>query len=248
LKASVYAVEAEVEATHWWFAGRKTLFKKIIQDAGIAVHAPVLDVGTGTGSNLRMLKTMGFTDVSGVDQSDDAIRFCAEKDLGVVKKGDVCALPFRDNHFQLVLATDIIEHVEEMPALKEIFRVLAPDGTALFTVPAFQMLWGLQDELSHHKRRYTKAQIERGIKNTGFKIFDSFYFNYLLFPPIWAMRQMIRLLDIKLESENQINTPWINRVLTALFRFDVLTAPCLKPPFGVSILVVARKQEADEKN
>lgn len=248
MKASVYAVEAEVEETHWWFAGRKTLFKKIIQDAGIAVHASVLDVGTGTGSNLRLLKTMGFTDVTGVDQSDDAIRFCAEKGLGVVKKGDVGDLPFKDNHFQLVLATDIIEHVEEMPALKELFRVLSPDGTALFTVPAFQMLWGLQDELSHHKRRYTKRQFERAIKNAGFKVVDSFYFNYLLFPPIWAMRQVIRLLNIKLESENQINTPWINRVLTALFHFDVWTAPRLKPPFGVSILVVARKQEANEKN
>ena len=231
-----------MEETHWWFAGRKTLFKKIIQDAGIAVNASVLDVGTGTGSNLRLLKTMGFSDVTGVDQSEDAIRLCAEKGLGVVKKGDVGDLPFKGNHFQLVLATDIIEHVEEAPALKELFRVLAPDGTALFTVPAFQMLWGLQDELSHHKRRYTKPQVERAIKNAGFKIFDSFYFNYLLFPPIWAMRQMIRLLNIKLESENQINTPWINRVLTALFRFDVLTAPRLKPPFGVSILVVARKQ------
>ncbi len=241
MKASVYAVEAEVEETHWWFAGRKTLFKKIIQDAGIATQESVLDVGTGTGSNLRLLKTMGFSDVTGVDKSEDAIRFCAEKGLGVVKKGDVGDLPFRDNHFQLVLATDIIEHVEEMPALKELFRTLAPDGTALFTVPAFQMLWGLQDELSHHKRRYTKRQIERGIKSAGFTIVDSFYFNYLLFPPIWVARQMIRLLNIKLESENQINTPWINRALTALFHFDVLTAPRLKPPFGVSILVVARK-------
>ena len=248
MKTSVYEVEARVEETHWWFSGRKTLFRKIIQDAGIATHESVLDVGTGTGSNLRLLKTMGFTDVTGVDPSEDAIRFCAEKGLGEVKKGDVCDLPFKDNHFKLVLATDLIEHVEEAPALKELFRVLIPDGTALFTVPAFQMLWGLQDKLSHHKRRYTKRQIERAVKNAGFKIADSYYFNYLLFPPIWVARQLIRRLDIKLESENQINTPWINKALTALFRFDVSTAPRLKPPFGVSILVVARKQGTGDKN
>lgn len=186
---------------------------------------------------------MGFGDVTGVDKSEDAIRFCAEKGLGEVKQADVGDLPFASDHFQLVLATDIIEHVEEAPALKEIFRVLAPGGTAVFTVPAFQMLWGLQDELSHHKRRYTKRQIELAIKSAGFRIINRFYFNYLLFPPIWAARQVIRLLNIKLESENQINTPWINRMLTALFHFDVWTAPRLKPPFGVSIMVVAQKQE-----
>lgn len=248
MKASVYAVEAEVEETHWWFAGRKTLFRKVIQDTGTATHAPVLDVGTGTGSNLRLLKKMGFLNVTGVDQSDDAIRFCAEKGLGAVEKGDVCGLPFAADHFQLILATDIIEHVDHTLALKELFRVLSPDGTAIFTVPAFQMLWGLQDELSHHKRRYTKRQMERVVQGTGFRIVDSFYFNYLLFPPIWVARQVIRLLDLKLESENQINTPWINRVLTALFHFDVLTAPRLKPPFGVSIMVVARKQYTSDKN
>jgi len=248
LKASVYAVEAEVEATHWWFAGRRDLFQKIIQQNETATDAPVLDVGTGTGANLRLLKKMGFTSVTGVDSSEDAIRFCAEKGFGVVEKGDVCDLPFAADHFQLVLATDIIEHVDETPALKELFRVLAPGGTAVFTVPAFQMLWGLQDELSHHKRRYTKRQIELAVKQAGFRIVDSFYFNYILFPPIWAMRQVIRLLDIKLESENQINTPWINRVLTHLFHFDVLTAPRLKPPFGVSIMVVAQKKDTGDES
>ncbi|GJL77318.1 MAG: methyltransferase [Nitrospinaceae bacterium] len=242
MKASVYAVEAEVEETHWWFTGRKILFQKIIQATGIPTHASVLDVGTGTGSNLRLLQKMGFTHVTGVDQSEDAIRFCEEKGLGKVEKGNVCNLPFAADHFQLILATDLIEHVDDTAALKELFRVLSPNGTVVFTVPAFQMLWGLQDELSDHKRRYTKTQFERVVANAGFKISKSFYFNYLLFIPIWAARQVVRLLDIKLESENQINTPWINRVLTAMFHFDVLTAPHLKPPFGVSILIVARIQ------
>jgi len=38
---------------------------------------------------------MGFVDVTGLDQSEEAIRFCAEKGLGRVQRGDVCSLPFR---------------------------------------------------------------------------------------------------------------------------------------------------------
>ena len=63
--------------------------------------------------------------------SDDAIRWCAEKGLGDVAKGDVCDLPFGDAEFDLVLATDIIEHVDDdLRAVGEIRRVLAPGGIA----------------------------------------------------------------------------------------------------------------------
>jgi ubiquinone/menaquinone biosynthesis C-methylase UbiE len=67
--------------------------------------------------------------VVGLDLSDEAIRFCAEKGLGVVHRGDVCDLPFEDASLDLVLATDIIENVEDdRLALSEIARVLVPDG------------------------------------------------------------------------------------------------------------------------
>jgi SAM-dependent methyltransferase len=51
----------------------------------------LLDIGTNTGSKLHMLSDLGFRHVTGVDISDDAIRFCAGKDLGRVEKGNVCS-------------------------------------------------------------------------------------------------------------------------------------------------------------
>jgi ubiquinone/menaquinone biosynthesis C-methylase UbiE len=91
-----------------------------------------------------MLSDLGFKHVTGVDMSDDAIRFCAEKGLGHVEK-----LPFDNVSFDVVLATDIIEHVDDdNRALAEIARVLRPGGKVLITVPAFQALWGLQDEVA----------------------------------------------------------------------------------------------------
>ena len=111
------------------------------------------------GTNLRLLQELGICRTArGLDLSDDAIRWCAEKGLGTVEKGDVCNLPFGEASFELVLATDIIEHVDDdLQAITEIRRVLAPGGTAIITVPAFQSLWGLQDDVAHHKRRYLKG-------------------------------------------------------------------------------------------
>jgi len=244
LEPSVYDVEAKVEAIHWWFVGRRKLFAKIIKPLRILRDATVLDVGTGTGSNLRLLQGLKFSRVTGVDQSEDAIRFCAEKNLGLVRQADVCDLPFDDGEFQLILATDIIEHVDEKKALAEIYRTLAPGGYALFTVPAFQALWGLQDDVSHHRLRYRKPQFETAARRAGFGIVQSFYFNYLMFGPIFIGRKIIKLFNIALESEGQINSPWINCIMNVVFSFDIYTSPRLNPPFGVSILILARKPAA----
>jgi SAM-dependent methyltransferase len=237
---STYAVEAEVEASHWWFVARRRLLANLIARQQIPTDARVLDIGTSTGTNLRLLKDLGFSNRRGLDLSDDAIRWCAEKGLGRVEKGDVCMLPFGDGEFQLVLATDIIEHVDDdLQAVKEIRRVLVPGGTAIISVPAFQSLWGLQDDVSHHKRRYLKQKFLDLIGRGGLACREGFYFNYLLFVPIWAARQLIRLLKMKLESENQLNAPMLNRILTWIFMLDVNTARIVRPPFGVSIMVVA---------
>ena len=244
---AAYAVEAEVEETHWWFVGRRRLFGREIIGLGLSKEAPVLDVGTSTGTNLRMLAELGYRRVVGLDLSDEAIRFCAEKGLGVVQRGDVCDLPFDDASLHLVLATDIIEHVEDDKlALSEVARVLVPGGCAMITVPAFQSLWGLQDEVSHHLRRYRLPVLRNAVEAAGLRPVHCFYFNYLLFVPIWLARQIVRVFNIKVSSESQINTALLNALLSRVFDLDVRTAPWLAPPFGASILVLAKKPAGGE--
>ena len=242
MEIAVYAAEAEREQDHWWFVGRRRLFAAEMARAGVSRDAAVLDVGTGTGSNLRMLQDLGYTRVTGLDESDEAIRFCASKGLGGVRKGDICAMPFADASFDFVLATDVIEHVDDdRRAAAEILRVLRPGGRALITVPAFQSLWGLQDRQSHHKRRYRKRALRNVLQAGGMRVERSYYFNYLLFVPIWLARRAIDLFGVTVESENQINNPLANRLLSCVFACDVSTAPFLHPPFGVSILAVIKK-------
>lgn len=244
MDSSVYAVEAEVEATHWWFDGRRRLFSKEISRLGYNSKINVLDIGTSTGTNLRMLRDSGFTNVTGLDMSEDAARFCEEKNLGKVLIGDVQAMPFDDEAFDLVLATDILEHVDDdKAAAREIARVLKPGGHVLISVPAFQSLWGLQDDVSQHKRRYRLEGLLPVLQSANLQIKQSYYFNVLLFAPIWLARQIIKYLNIKLKSENQLNSSPINAIFKMLFRCDVALAPIIRPPFGVSILAICRKSQ-----
>lgn len=242
MDAAVYAVDAALEATHWWYVGRRRLFTKTIAALGVPPDAPVLDVGTSAGTNLRMLRDAGFTRVTGLDTSPEAVRFCAEKKLPEVALGDLLAMPFPDDHFALVLATDVIEHVDDdARALAEIVRVLRPGGHALVTVPAFPSLWGLQDEVSHHKRRYRMPELLERVRASGLEPVRSFHFNYLLFGPIWLARQLMRWKRPDVRSESELNTPLVNKLLSAVFALDIDTAPRVRVPFGVSALVLARK-------
>ena len=242
---ATYAVESQVEQTHWWFVVRRKLFKRSIEALTLPSDAAILDIGTSTGTNLRMLGGMNFTNFQGLDFNDDAIRWCAEKGLGIVRKGDVCNMPFADAQFDLVLATDIVEHVQnDRKALREIYRVLKPTGRAIITVPAFNSLWGLQDDVAHHQRRYSLDELVERLGESGFQVFQSFYFNFLLFIPIWGARQLIRFFKPRLESENQLNSPLINSVLKAIFTIDVACAEKLHIPFGVSVFVLVGKDDA----
>src|SRR5262249_41628027 len=147
-----------------------------------------------------------------------AIEYCRRKGFASVAQGDVVALPFGDRSFSLVLATDILEHVDDdARGAREICRVLAPGGHALITVPTFRSLWGLQDDVSQHKRRYRLAELVARLEDAGLVVDDAHYFNYLLFGPIWLARHAIRALGVPLASENQVNSGLINRLLRGVF-------------------------------
>lgn len=247
MELATLAVEAEVEATHWWFVGRRRLFARELTHAGLRTEDSVLDVGPGTGANLRMLRELRITAITGLDCNESAIRYCRAKGLGDVHRGDITAMPFDDCSFDFVLATDVVEHVDDdAAALREIARVLKDRGKALVAVPAFPSLWGLQDIVAQHKRRYRMQQLLIKMRKAGLEPRRYYYFNYLLFAPIWLARQLIALFAIKRNSEAEFNSSLINRCLAAVFALDIWTSPLLRPPFGVSILVLAEKARVSQ--
>lgn len=241
MDTSAYMKEAEVEAGHWWFTGRRKLFSEQI----LALYPRpetlrCLDIGPSSGTNLRMLRDIGAGELSGIDMSPEAVAICREKGFDRVTEGRVEEMPFADGSFDLVLATDILEHVdEEARTLQEIRRVLAQKGTLLLAVPAFECLWGHQDIIAHHKRRYRLPQVSTLLESAGFRVTKIFYFNFLLFAPILCFRKFALFLKLPVRNENVINTPLMNRIFSKIFLWDITVSPVIHPPFGVSILALA---------
>jgi SAM-dependent methyltransferase len=198
-------------------------------------------MGCGVGSNLILLKSMDLK-VIGIDSEIYSLSFAKKKYIGHLVNGNLLNLPIKPNSISLVLATDILEHLErDTMGIKEIFRSLKREGKAIFTVPAFQVLWGTQDIGGMHKRRYSRKELTKKIEQEGFTVLKSSYFNFILFFPILLLRRIIRLVGLNIESENEINFPLINFFLKAIFSFEPYLLKYVSFPLGVSILCIAQK-------
>jgi len=236
-----YDVESKVESFHWWFVVRRKLLKSILSSINVPVNCLTLDIGCGTGSNLRALVSAGLYPI-GLDQSIYALTLVRKKGEYPVLAGDLNHLPFKTKSVGLIIALDIFEHLEDdANAFRESYRVLNNGGILILTVPAFKSLRGIQDVATGHKRRYSRKEITEKLREVGFDILKSSYFNFFLFFPILITRRMIHLLGIKIESENEVNFPLINFFFMAIFSLELYVLKYFSFPFGVSILCIAKK-------
>lgn len=240
MNPEVYEVEAQVNDSHWWFAGRRRLFNRLIRGLEPDRSWRVVEVGAGTGANLPVLRAIGAQRVFACDVSVEALRRLGDETT--LARADATHLPFQSNSIDLLLAADVIEHLDDdRAALREFMRVLRPGGHLVLTVPAFPSLWGPQDIVSQHRRRYRRSPLLDLLRDEGARVSSCFHFNYVLFTPIWLARKILLAFDVNVASENQINTSMLNSLLTRVFFADVDSAPIVKPPFGVSLCVVAAK-------
>src|SRR5690349_3029237 len=237
-----YPILFRVEQSHWWYIGRRRIIASFVADIVSRVkdrRPRILDVGCGTGANLLLLSQYGAAE--GVDVSEDALAFCRERGLEKVKLGAAEELPYEDGTFDLVTALDVVEHLDDdLGGLREMRRVLRPGGRVLLFVPTFMFLWGLQDDVSNHRRRYRLPELRRVLEQAGFEIERMTYANITFFMPILMMRQLMRVTGIKTDSENNINVSALNGVLGRLFGAESWFLKRMNLPFGVSGLCVAR--------
>lgn len=187
VEETAYAEMYEQEDAHWWFRGRRAVIRALLGRAGLPPRPRLLDAGCGTGRNLVELAGLG--PASGVDPSPSAVAFCRARGLEDVHQAGLEALPFGDGQFDLLLACDVVEHVDhDVAALRELHRVAAPGATLLLTVPAYQWLWTDHDVQLHHRRRYTLPTLSDRAVEAGWAPTVATYFNSLLLPVVAPLR------------------------------------------------------------
>ncbi len=245
MQPHTYPIMYRVEGSHWWFVGRRRILSSFARRIVGNLNNPqprILDVGCGTGANLEMLAHFG--EAEGVDVSAEALDFCQTRGLKNVRQGEAEDLPYEDKSFDLVTGLDVVEHLDnDVAGLQEMRRVLRPGGRALLFVPAFMFLWGVQDDISNHRRRYTLASLERVVRQAGLEVELATYANITFFAPILLGRLLMRMTGFRPASENNITVGFLNGVLGSIFGTEAALLRHMKFPFGVSIICVARRAD-----
>lgn len=243
----LYLQMADIQNKHWWYCARRKILNTLISRLPLKKKANILEVGCGTGVNIKMLQSYGT--VSGLEPypyaRDTAIKLtgCDIRD-GLLPD----QFPFSDT-FDLIGAFDVIEHVDEdESSLKTLYNALSPQGYAVFTVPAYRFLWSEHDVANHHKRRYTRPEFLSLLQKVGYDVQFISYYNTILFPLVAMVRLIKRLLpQSKAKAIADLKMPQsalLNKLLTSIFaieRFWLMHRPL---PFGISIIAVCQKKSA----
>lgn len=254
MKKEFYTEYSEIEDVHWWFIGRRKIILNIL-DKYISSNnrSKVLDFGCGTGSMLRYLKRYGW--VVGVDVETSALHFARQRGNANLVQMTADNLSFGNCSFDLICAFDVIEHLDDdLNALREFYRTCRDGGHLILTVPAYRFLWGRQDEISEHKRRYTRKELRQKINASGFTIRKLTYFNTLLFLPIAVIRMLGRMITDSTQQESvrsdfTMTSPGkINNLLSVVFGCEAFPLRIIDFPFGVSILCIAEKRDKELHN
>ncbi len=248
MEEQAYRQQFQLENSHWWFEGRRAVMWALLGRAGVRDGARMLDAGCGTGRNLQEFGRLGTA--TGIDPAPEAIDFCRQRGIEGVARGTIEHLEFADGSFDLLLATDVLEHLrDDRAALRELRRVAAPGATLLCTVPAYRWLWSGHDEEHHHFRRYTLRELRAALRAGGWRPLAESYFNTLLLPPIAAVRLLARRRRREAEAARpdlRLTPAALNGLLAWPMRAEAaLIGRGLRLPAGVSIGVVARPADVE---
>ena len=165
----------------------------------------LLDVGCGEGRHIfGVMQDYPLMKCIGIDMDHESIKI-AEEGYDYFKsishagaeflKGSAYNIPFPDNFFDLVICSEVLEHLHEYnDAVKEMHRVLKPGGKLYASVPASwpeKICWNLskdyQNQPGGHLRIFNQKKLVSEIQEEGFIFLSSERF-HAIHSPYWWLR------------------------------------------------------------
>lgn len=236
-----YQALFELQDTHWWNVGAKYIYRRLLE-LGIGTdkrRLHMLEVGCGSGANLKLLGEYGYT--AGLDVSAQALLRIAERPaLGLVQ-ATVDALPFAADSFDGVHLLGVIEHLDDdLGALQETVRVGRDGAVVLLLTSALPVLWSPHDEANLHRRRYLRKQLVTLFARAGLRVEILSYQNFFVFPLTLVVRMWQRFTSSGPRFDVGNPPEFLNRLLIGLVRLEAWLLGRVNLPIGVDLVALCR--------
>jgi SAM-dependent methyltransferase len=225
----------------------------------------VLDMGCGAGRHAFEMYRRGG-DVVAFDQDGDELAgvleiFGAMRDQGEVplgaeadiKQGDALAMPFADEEFDRIVASEVLEHIpDDETAIAELVRVLRPGGTIAVTVPRWlpeKICWALSDQYHEveggHVRIYTGDELVGKLQAAGLEYLGKDH-AHGLHSPYWWIKCAVGVDNDKhplVKAYHEVLV-WDIMKRPGYSRVTRLAEKALNPLIGKSMVLYLRKPDA----
>jgi len=234
-----------LEDNSFWFQARNNLIVGALRRFFPKAER-IMEIGVGTGFVMRAID-QAFPDAKlyGSDIHVAGLQFAAARlgDRVDLMQMDARRIPFRE-HFDVVCACDVLEHIQDDEAvLDEIRRSLRQGGGVVFTVPQHMFLWGPADEAAFHERRYATKELAAKVRAAGFEVTFKTSFISILLPLLWVSRWRSRKSGKYDMARELAIPPVLNRCLGGISAIErVLIRAGIALPVGGSQLLVAMRR------
>lgn len=196
----------------------------------------LLEIGAGHGTFTERFAEAGT--VVAVEPGTDAAARLDARFAGDDRVTTVTGVASDVVHdgFDAAVMINVLEHIDdEVAVLAELHDRLTNDGRLVLWVPAFMTLFSDFDRRLGHHRRYRRPGLEQLVEANGFEVVTSRYVNL---PGWFSWLLMVRLLNI--EPTNPTTVRLFDQRIVPVVRW---VEERVRPPFGQSIFLVARRVE-----